>query len=62
MVPKENRTDLDFDYMKFILEPIFRELAKGRKGDKGEKEFTKLYPSMLDDVMVPISPRFRREY
>lgn len=54
LVPKNERQDLDFDYMKFTLEPIFRELAKGRKGDNGEDEFTKLYPSMLSDIMVPI--------
>lgn len=54
LVPKDGRTDLDFDYMKFTLEPIFREMAKGRKGDNGEDEFTKLYPSMLSTVMVPI--------
>ena len=29
-------------------------MAKGRKGDNGEDEFTKLYPSMLNDVMVPV--------
>ena len=54
LLPKSNRKDLDFDYMKFVLEPLFRELAKGRKGDNGEDEFTKLYPSMLADIMVPI--------
>lgn len=54
LVPKDNRTDLDFDYIKFTLEPIFRELAKGRKGDNGEDEFTKLYPSMISDVMIPM--------
>ena len=54
LLPKDDRKDLDFDYMKFVLEPLFRELAKGRKGDNGEDEFTKLYPSMLDDVMVPV--------
>lgn len=54
LVPKNGRQDLDFDYMKFTLEPIFRELAKGRKGDNGEDEFTKLYPSMLSSIMVPI--------
>lgn len=52
--PKGGRTDIDLDYMKFVLEPIFREMAKGRKGDNGEDEFTKLYPSMLVDVMIPI--------
>ncbi len=40
--------------MKFVLEPIFREMAKGRRGDNGEDEFTKLYPSMLEDVMIPV--------
>lgn len=54
LLPKDGRKDLDFDYMKFVLEPLFRELAKGRKGDNGEDEFTKLYPSMLSDVMVPV--------
>ena len=54
LVPREGRTDLDFEYMKYVIQPIFRELAKGRKGDNGEDEFTKLYPSMLDNVMIPV--------
>jgi len=54
LLPKNNREDLDFNYMKYVLEPLFRELAKGRKGDNGEDEFTKLYPSMLADIMVPV--------
>lgn len=54
LLPKDGRTDIDLDYMKYTLEPLFRELAKGRKGDNGEDEFTKLYPSMLDDVMIPV--------
>ncbi len=40
--------------MKFTLEPIFRELAKGRKGDNGEDEFTKLYPSMISEIMISV--------
>lgn len=54
LIPKDERTDLDFNYMRFTLEPIFRELAKGRKGDKGEDEFTKLYPSMISTISVPV--------
>ena len=54
LLPKDGREDLDYDYMKYVLEPQFRELAKGRKGDNGEDEFTKLYPSMLANVMVPV--------
>jgi type I restriction enzyme M protein len=54
LLPKNNRKDLDFDYLRYTLEPKFRSMAKGRKGDNGEDEFTKLYPSMLVDVMVPL--------
>lgn len=54
LIPKNGRCDLDFDYVKYTLEPIFRKLAKGRKGENGEDEFTKLYPSMLKNIMVPI--------
>lgn len=49
------KTDkIDIDYVKFILEPILRQLAKGRKGDKGGDEFTKVYPSMVENVVIPI--------
>lgn len=54
LLPKNGRTDLDLDYMKYTLEPIFRNMAKGRKGDNGEDEFTKLYPSMIGNVEVPV--------
>lgn len=45
--------NLDILYLKYILQPIFRRLAKGRKGDRGTDEFTKLYPSMIADVQIP---------
>ena len=48
LLPKDDRNDLDLYYLKYILEPMFREMAKGRKGDNGVDEFTKLYPSMLE--------------
>jgi type I restriction-modification system DNA methylase subunit len=52
LLPKVS--NLNIHYLKYILEPIFRQLAKGRKGDHGEDEFTKLYPSMLAEIDVPI--------
>lgn len=52
LIPKIE--DIDIVYLRYILEPVFRELAKGRKGDHGEDEFTKLYPSMISDVEVPL--------
>lgn len=54
LIPKKGRGDLDLDYFKFTLEPIFRQLAKGRKGDNGENEYTKLSPAMLEHVCVPV--------
>jgi restriction endonuclease S subunit len=51
LVPKiEN---IDILYLRYALEPAFRQLAKGRKGDHGEDEFTKLYPSMISHVNIP---------
>ncbi|MFA6970414.1 MAG: N-6 DNA methylase [Gallionella sp.] len=46
--------NIDIDYVKFVLEPILRDLAKGRKGDKGGDEFTKVYPSMVENTSISI--------
>ncbi len=56
LIPKTDK--IDIDYVKFTLEPLLRVLAKGRKGDKGGDEFTKVYPSMVENVTisVPILP------
>lgn len=45
---------LNLEYMKGKLQPVFRELAKGRKGEKGEDEFTKVYPSMIENIIIPL--------
>lgn len=52
LVPK--RSDIDIDYVKYTLEPLLRNLAKGRKGDMGEDEFTKVYPTMVSQVQIEI--------
>jgi hypothetical protein len=44
---------IDIEYLRYILQPVFRQLAKGRKGDRGTDEFTKLYPSMIETVKIP---------
>lgn len=38
------------------MEPIFRELKKGRQGDNGENEYTSLPPLMIQSVkfVVPV--------
>ena len=54
LMPIANRTDINFDYIKFTLEPVFRGLVKGRKDIDGKNEFTKLYPSMLENVNITL--------
>ncbi|MDR2580930.1 MAG: N-6 DNA methylase [Fibromonadaceae bacterium] len=41
-----------FPYIKYKIEPILRNLAKGRKGEKGQDEFTKVYPSMVENIEI----------
>ncbi len=49
---KPRSNNINISYVKNILEPQLRGLAKGRKGEKGEDEFTKVYPSMLEDITL----------
>jgi len=49
---KSKHENINSQYIKTVLEPKLRELAKGRKGEKGEDEFTKVYPSMIEDVEI----------
>ena len=39
-------------YLKQILEPIFRANIKGRKGENGKNEYTKLNTAMIKDLEV----------
>ncbi|WP_231069272.1 restriction endonuclease subunit S [Streptococcus oralis] len=39
-------------YLKQVLEPIFRSHVKGRKGENGKNEYTKLNTSMIKDLEV----------
>lgn len=50
LIPKKK--DIDLIYIKNIIEPQFRALAKGRKGERGEDEFTKVYPSMIENIEI----------
>ena len=52
LIPKT--PNLDLEYMKVILEPVFRELKKGRQGENGENEYTSLPPFMIQNVSVPV--------
>ena len=59
LIPKKD--NLNIEYIKYKLEPILRNLAKGRKGENGEDEFTKVYPSMIKNIklLMPIDENDR---
>jgi restriction endonuclease S subunit len=52
LLPKT--ANIDIDYIKFALEPLFRQAKKGRVGDNGENEYTSLPPFMLKNIEVGI--------
>jgi type I restriction enzyme M protein len=60
LVPRFN--SIDIDYVKWVLEPQLRGLAKGRLGDRGKNEFTKVYPSMVESITIPIPVDTDGEY
>jgi len=52
LIPKEK--DINIKYIQFVLQPILRDLAKGRKGEKGKNEFTKVSLSAIKEVEIPL--------
>lgn len=48
--------EIDLDYLKYYLEPIFRSNIKGRMGIQGKNEYTKLNSTMIKklNIKVPI--------
>ncbi|SCK02026.1 Type I restriction modification DNA specificity domain [uncultured Clostridium sp.] len=48
--------NISLEYIKNYLEPIFRKNVKGRMGENGKNEYTKLNSTMIEelDIMIPI--------
>lgn len=44
---------INTEYVKFMIEPILRNISIGRKGENNKDEFTKVYPSMILEVEIP---------
>ncbi len=55
LISKNEKVNIHF--VKYQIEPILRNLAKGRRGEKGKDEFTKVYPSMIENlkIFIPIN-------
>ncbi len=56
LIPKDSNLNLEF--IKFELEPIFRKNRKGRGSEDGKNEYTALPPFMVKDleIKLPINP------
>lgn len=52
LIPK--RKDIDIYYVKYVLEPILREKAVGRRGENNENEFSKFYSGMMKNIQIPL--------
>lgn len=50
LLPKNK--DIDYEYIKYTVEPILRSNKKGRAGHSGQNEFTKLSFKILDGVKI----------
>lgn len=45
---------LDQEYLKYVIQPIFRANIRGRKGPNGENEFTKISKTIIQELLIPI--------
>ena len=58
LLPTDECENIDLQYVKYVIEPIFRERARGRIGINGKKEYTALKPTHIkgynDSIPVPI--------
>lgn len=52
LLPKEE--NIDFEFIKYTVEPILRNKKKGRAGHNGQNEFTKLSFTILNKVKIRI--------
>lgn len=50
LIPKSEK--IDYDYIRYTVEPILRSKKKGRSGHNGENEFTKLSFSILNNTKI----------
>ena len=54
VIKEEFNGVLNPEYLKYIMQPIFRKNIRGRKGPNGENEFTKIGKTIIEDLLIPI--------
>ena len=60
LLPKTN--DIDIDYISFVLEPFLRKQTKGRKGEKGKNEYTKIDRETILNTKIPVPFNYFGEF
>ena len=54
LIPKGNHSNLDVQYLRLMIEPIFRKNIKGRLGINGKNEYTTLNSVMINSIAEKI--------
>lgn len=64
LILKENNKNIDLEYIKIVLEPIFRKNRKGRLGIKEKNEYTTLSKEMIKNIKekIPIPVNSRGDF
>ena len=52
LIPKQEKTNID--YIAYILEPLLRQKVKGRSGENGRNEYTKIERNVILDTKIPV--------
>ena len=55
LIPTDKCKNIDYEYIKYVLEPLFRNNVKGRVGHDGENEYTTLNGTMISQIKTKIS-------
>ncbi|MBD7913048.1 restriction endonuclease subunit S [Clostridium cibarium] len=60
LIPTEDCKNIDLDYVKRVIEPVFRKRIRGRIGINGKNKYTALKPTHIqkydDTIPIPIKP------
>lgn len=54
IIKNEFKNQLDPLFLKYILEPLFRLNVKGRLGENGKNEYTKINQKMIENIEIKI--------
>ena len=52
LIPKQEK--INIDYIAYILEPLLRQQVKGRRGENGRNEYTKIDRNVILDTKIPV--------